>query len=142
MLCVCVHLPVIGMTRRLGHTVSFFLPHQEGSGGSRAGSAGRVFRLCGNAQGVCADGCTWWQQKTELDQVAVSLLTLETCGDMVARKARTGTATLSHGLKAKAFLHRSSPNTPWYGARPHVGVSEINLVGDGFRTVSCCGTMR
>ena len=34
----------------------------------------------------------------------------ETCGDTVARKALTGTATLSHGLKAEALLHRGSAN--------------------------------
>ena len=56
--------------------------------------------------------CTLWQQ-TKLDQVVVSLLTKETSGDTVAQKALTGTATLSHGLKAKALLHRSSANTTW-----------------------------
>ena len=55
--CVCVHLPAVGMTRgKYGpHSELFLLPHQEGAGGPRAGSAVRALRLCGNAQGVCAD---------------------------------------------------------------------------------------
>ena len=38
---------------------------------------------------------------------------LETCGDTVAQRALTGTAALSHGLKAKALLHLSTANTKW-----------------------------
>ena len=41
------------------------------------------------------------------------LLTWETRGDAVVLKALTGTATLSHGLKAKALLLLSSANTTW-----------------------------
>ena len=37
------------------HSELFPLPHQEGAGGPRAGCAVRALRLCGNAQGVCAD---------------------------------------------------------------------------------------
>ena len=37
------------------HSELFLLPQQEGAGGPRAGSAVRALRLCGNAQGVCAD---------------------------------------------------------------------------------------
>ena len=34
---------------------AFLLPYQEGVGGSLGGSVVQALRLCGNAQGVCAD---------------------------------------------------------------------------------------
>ena len=46
--------------------------------------------------------------------VVVSLQNWETCGDTVALKALTGTATLGHGREAKALLlRRNSANTTW-----------------------------
>ena len=56
--------------------------------------------------------CTFRQG--ELDQAVVSLPMLETCGDTVARKALTGTATFCVvDWKRRHFFHRSSANTTW-----------------------------
>ena len=65
---VCVHHPAVRMTQETWATQqAFLLPYQEGAGASHAGSAAQALRLCGNAQGVCADwfapfgsmGCSW-----------------------------------------------------------------------------------